>query len=610
MIEAEIFGRIAASESLQELQLDGVLPEPYDDSGYYLVYYAEADYKHALPEIISYMESGLRIYYDRYLERGASHLQDFLAKGFSSHCRCIVFYLSEAAFADPTFCELARTAAEHHLPVISVNRSRAGAERSGVAMAREAGVPAELLAHIGQLFPDEVTYIPFSLPLEEKKRELLRAYESNAMRYSVCDGFAVAEYVKDLSEVEITVSREVEIAGVKYPVRAVAARAFADCRDLKSVVIPDTVEEIGFGCEDASNAAVFENCEQLEEVVFPPRVKKIYGGLFRGCHSLRRIVFNEDAVFAGNSGSHFNFQTLRNADLSDVAKGEEEEEGTIKPEGHPLEEICLPRACRILFHLEEDGDVRFCYDTDDGCAATYLISKTVRGGTENVLEKDFTVKNVSDYYLFSGHSEVERVVFPSAYNYAPKWIRTFYRCSGLREVVLPDSVVELERTFEGCENLERIRLPESMVTLGSMCFADCTSLREITLPRYLYHVADLAFHHDHLDVVVSDSIYSRNIFKSGYREEADFLEMGGRGLQAVYRFAVKVMMHMIDKNTSKQRPFTWWCEAKLLYITDQVKPFPIDGYEEEPSDRAGYRKYRRHISEIDHLMFLRQYAKP
>ena len=43
MTEAERIKRILSSDSLQELHRDGILPDPYDDSGYYLVMRAELD---------------------------------------------------------------------------------------------------------------------------------------------------------------------------------------------------------------------------------------------------------------------------------------------------------------------------------------------------------------------------------------------------------------------------------------------------------------------------------------------------------------------------------------------------------------------------------------
>ena len=607
MTEAERIQKILSSHSIEELQSTGVLPDPYDDSGYYLVYYAEADYKFVLPEIVAYMESGLRIYYDRYLERGSSHLRDFTDKAFSTHCRCIVFYLSDAVFADPTFLALVEAADQHRLPVMSINRGAAGRECSGLAMAKAAGVTGEALAAIARLFPDEITYVPFSLPTEEKKRELRHAYETNAMRYTLCGDFAVAEYVKDLSEVEITVLREVEIGGVKYPVRAVAARAFADCRDLKRVILPDTVEEIGFECENPSAAGVFENCEQLEEVVFPPHVKCIYGGMFSGCASLKRLIFNESAVFAGKSGTHFCFRQERGTDLAYTRPLIEEESTELRPEGYPLEELALPRACRILFHTE--GHVRFCYETDDGVAATYLVTASLQGGTENSLPEEMNEACAADYYLFAGREEIKRVAFDKDCYCAPKWIRTFYRCSELQEVVLPNTVLELESVFTECEKLERVILPESLISIGSESFASCRALREITLPRYLYHVDMLAFRRDTLDVVVSDSLYSKNIFKNGYREDADHLYIKSKVWRAVYRWLVKVMTHLFIRGTSRQRPFTWWCRVKTLYITDRVKPFRMDGYREVISDRDGYRRYDCCITQVDRLKFMEKMSR-
>lgn len=58
----------------------------------------------------------------------------------------------------------------------------------------------------------------------------------------------------------------------------------------------------------------------------------------------------------------------------------------------------------------------------------------------------------------------------------------FAYCSSLTSIVIPDSVTSLEgECFYACESLTSITIPDSVTSLGDMCFLDCSSLTSITL---------------------------------------------------------------------------------------------------------------------------------
>ncbi len=76
---------------------------------------------------------------------------------------------------------------------------------------------------------------------------------------------------------------EIEIPA-KYKfhrVKSIAPKAFSSASFLKSVIVPDSVTNIG--------AAAFEYCEGLEEIVLPHSLKIIDYNTFKLCTSLRRI---------------------------------------------------------------------------------------------------------------------------------------------------------------------------------------------------------------------------------------------------------------------------------------------------------------------------------
>lgn len=66
-----------------------------------------------------------------------------------------------------------------------------------------------------------------------------------------------------------------------HRVKSIAPKAFSSASFLKSVVVPDTVTNIG--------AAAFEYCESLEEISLPHGLKIIDYNTFKLCTSLRKI---------------------------------------------------------------------------------------------------------------------------------------------------------------------------------------------------------------------------------------------------------------------------------------------------------------------------------
>ena len=62
-----------------------------------------------------------------------------------------------------------------------------------------------------------------------------------------------------------------------------------------------------------------------------------------------------------------------------------------------------------------------------------------------------------------------------------------FACSGLESIEIPDNVVVLHgESFRGCENLKSVKLPANLIKSdeGESHFADCTSLQTVVMPQY------------------------------------------------------------------------------------------------------------------------------
>ena len=69
---------------------------------------------------------------------------------------------------------------------------------------------------------------------------------------------------------------------VLHDISSIPARAFANCTEIKEVIIPDSVTSIGVGA--------FKGCTNLEKVTLPTRLLEIQNRAFFGCSMLKEII--------------------------------------------------------------------------------------------------------------------------------------------------------------------------------------------------------------------------------------------------------------------------------------------------------------------------------
>ncbi|MBQ5591881.1 MAG: leucine-rich repeat protein [Clostridia bacterium] len=87
---------------------------------------------------------------------------------------------------------------------------------------------------------------------------------------------------------------------------------------------------------------------------------------------------------------------------------------------------------------------------------------------------------------------------------------TFYGCSSLKSIGLPESVNSIgEYAFEGCSSLKEIRIPDGVESIGRNTFYACASLEAIELPASLKSIGYRAFAYTSIkELVIPESVTS------------------------------------------------------------------------------------------------------
>ena len=187
---------------------------------------------------------------------------------------------------------------------------------------------------------------------------------------------------------------------------------FIGCRSLTSLVIPDSVTNIG--------DYAFSGCRSLTDIVIPDRVTNIGDYAFWNCRSLTNIVIPNSVTSIGDNAFEYCFS---------------------------LSNLIIPDGVTSI------GDGAFV-----GC--TSLSSVVIPDSVSSIGNN-----------AFWGCESLTDIVIPNSVTSIGE--SAFYECSSLTEVVIPDSVTSIgDKAFHTCSSLTNIDIPDSVTSIGDGAFDD------------------------------------------------------------------------------------------------------------------------------------------
>ena len=70
----------------------------------------------------------------------------------------------------------------------------------------------------------------------------------------------------------------------------------------------------------------------------------------------------------------------------------------------------------------------------------------------------------------------------------------FYACNSLESITIPSSVTSIgQKTFQGCSSLTSISIPNRVTSIGGWAFFECSSLNSIEIPSSVTSIGRYAF---------------------------------------------------------------------------------------------------------------------
>lgn len=325
------------------------------------------------------------------------------------------------------------------------------------------------------------------------------------------------------------------------------ASSFSNCKTLKSVILPEKLEEI--------RTSLFEGCSALTTLVIPNTVTKIGKNAFKesgltqitlpeSLTTIEASAFNKtkletitipEKVTAIPSGCFSLCENLREVilpnTLTTISQNAFEDCPILESINIPssLENIekrafknCknlkLSNTLRFPDSMKEIGDEAFYYCTNLGINQLIFpgnMENANIGGfihstvdhviveegvkkvtlTWNKYIKSITLpKTVSKLVGFLDAVELESFVIDEDAPLTEIGDRKFFRCTKLKSFICPKSVTKIGgMAFSECSALETVKLPEGITSIGDRAFEYCSSMVNLNIPKGVKTIGTRAF---------------------------------------------------------------------------------------------------------------------
>ena len=298
-----------------------------------------------------------------------------------------------------------------------------------------------------------------------------------------------------------------------HEVVAIGDRAFENRTDLRTVMIPDSLEKIEFeafyNCINlkivdlSSNLTtigydVFGNCKSISKIEIPKSLKKFDGtwgrgtnlsyGAFGGCSNLKTVNFEAGstivcaALFMGCDG-------IEEIELPDTIT--EIGDSAFK-NCKNLDRITMNNGIEIL----ESSAFEDCFSL-----TTINIPNTVKAISNSTFQDctSLTEVHLSNILkeipasTFSGCKKLTTINFPSTLTMIGN--SAFSGCESLPEAILPSGVEKIEsNAFKNCKAMKKAAVPDTVSSIGSSAFYGCEALTDITLGSKLKKIESQTFY--------------------------------------------------------------------------------------------------------------------
>lgn len=250
---------------------------------------------------------------------------------------------------------------------------------------------------------------------------------------------------------------------------AIGYSAFMECENLYAVSLPSQVNEIG----DAAFSGT-----GIRSIVIPDSVTQIHYWAFSHCVFLESMTIPKNVAVIGNGifAGCTRLQSITVDSENAIFESRDDSNAIVSKKDY------------IDPDYSEEGTTVKANTLIAGCGNT-----TILYGVETIRDAAFRDQTgLSDIIIPDSVVEIEAGAFMGAgmpslqLGNSVKILGNlaFYGCNNLKEVTLPHSLVQLgAMAFSGCGSLESVKILNGLTRIEFLSFSGCPSLREVELPE-------------------------------------------------------------------------------------------------------------------------------
>ena len=273
-------------------------------------------------------------------------------------------------------------------------------------------------------------------------------------------------------------------------VTAIAPKAFEGCAELRRVILPDGLKQIG--------EMAFSGCTHLRRVVIPGGVQRVGTLAFAKCSQMERVRIEPGVVQLGPS-SFSKCAALKRVDIpysvTQIGGGAffgcSKELKLYGAEGAPAQQYAKLNGLAFDSQSWQDDEELVLREEEDG---TLTVAGARQSAPHRIeIPTELCGRKIAKIApkAFFANGTLEQLVIGGGVSEIGE--SAFFGCRQLVSVSFERGLEKIDDSaFAGCENLTQVTLPWGTSSVGRMAFFGCTRLAFVKMPTTT-RVADFAF---------------------------------------------------------------------------------------------------------------------